>query len=56
MTTEIKVPISWLKSLIELGKRVQLAPNQNYEYNCRIGISELVGYVSSAETIIKLKS
>jgi hypothetical protein len=57
MNEEISVPKSWLENLLKLNDKVQKQlkemPVAEYSTIFKTDISALIGYVSSAETILK---
>jgi hypothetical protein len=59
MTNEISVPIEWLKSLAELSAECQKDQdkwNLSEKPLMPYSISKLIGYSSSAKTLINLKT
>ena len=50
---EIGVRRSWLEGLIEYAERTEKLLGENYEDTLKYGLEGLLGYISSAETLLK---
>ncbi len=55
MSGEVKIQRSWLESLLRYAEQTRDSIKDSPEISVRFHIAELLGYISSAETIIKIK-
>jgi len=53
MNDEILVPKIWLEGLLKHAKRTRRLSKSSTENNLKIALLELLGYISSAKTILK---
>jgi len=51
--TQIVIEKAWLQSLLKYAEITQKLSEGQYENNLRIALSGLLGYISSAKTILK---
>jgi len=53
MNDEILVPKIWFEGLLKHAKRTRKLSKNSTENNLKIALPELLGYISSAKTILK---
>ena len=52
---EITIPRVWLKGLLQYAERTKKLSKNHPEQNLKIALPALLGYISSAKTILKYK-